>query len=208
MNTLSLIVKSDNQLSMARPDLKEQRTQQILDAFDRCAAVHGFAGATLQRVAQEAGLARALIRHNVGNREELEAAAIDRFFERSQEQWDALFTGLPSHLKTQAVCDRLFARGESDHQLVLLTQAIMVRAADDPALSARLSGWLDDILASLRAVVLQDKPDLGSAKADGIAGGLLSTYFNLVSFQILGELPSLESASMRGVEILLATLDT
>ena len=43
---------------MARPSVKDERTEAILAAFERCVARHGVEGATLQRTADEAGLAR------------------------------------------------------------------------------------------------------------------------------------------------------
>ena len=55
---------------MARPSVKEERREQILTAYEQCVARYGVEGATLDKVAEEAGLARPLIRHNIGNREE------------------------------------------------------------------------------------------------------------------------------------------
>ena len=46
-----------------------RRRQEYLDAFEKCVARYGIEGATLAKIAEIAGLARPLVRHNVGNRD-------------------------------------------------------------------------------------------------------------------------------------------
>ncbi|MEP3422067.1 MAG: TetR/AcrR family transcriptional regulator [Erythrobacter sp.] len=191
---------------MARPDLKKERTEQILSAFDRCVARSGFAGVTLEDVAKEAGVARALIRHNVGNREDLEDAAIERFFARSSNRWTELFSELPEHRQVQALCERLLDTSSRDDQLVSLTQALMAHAANDAELSERLSKWLDATIKRISDSIRRQHPDIDANKSIGIAGGILGVYFNLVSFQIVGDLPHLEDASRLAIEVLLEPL--
>ena len=80
---------------MPRRSLKEERRSQILDAFEICVARYGVEGATLERVAEEAGLARPLIRHNVGNREDLLDALLERYLESSEHSMRQLLAALP-----------------------------------------------------------------------------------------------------------------
>ena len=54
--------------SPGRPPRFEERRLQILEAFGRCVARSGLEATTLDDVAREAGLQRAMIRHYVGNR--------------------------------------------------------------------------------------------------------------------------------------------
>lgn len=56
---------------MARPSKAAERTRQIVQATIRAIAKYGYAGATLDRIAEESGLARGHVRHFVGNRQEL-----------------------------------------------------------------------------------------------------------------------------------------
>jgi len=169
--------------------------------------VHGFAGVTLEHVAQEAGLARALIRHNVGNREQLVAAAIERFFERSAAQWDDLVGGLPEQGRTRALCDRLLSDGESDGEMVLLTEGLIALAMEDRALAKRLEAWLDHALDRIAAVVRADYPAAEAELVTGSAGGILSVYFNLESFRMLGPMKGLEQGSLLAVQVLLDALE-
>lgn len=56
---------------MGRPSNREQRRGEILAAFSRVLADHGYAGATVAAVATEAGIAPGLIHHHFKNKEEL-----------------------------------------------------------------------------------------------------------------------------------------
>lgn len=63
---------------VARPSLAAVRREQILDALERCLALRGLEGTSLEAVAAEAGVARPAIRHYFGNRDALLAAALER----------------------------------------------------------------------------------------------------------------------------------
>lgn len=67
---------------MGRKSLKEVRVNEILDAFEHCLTKKGLQGATLNHIAQEAGLARRMIRHYIGNREALIETAVARIIQK------------------------------------------------------------------------------------------------------------------------------
>lgn len=71
---------------MGRKSLKEERVSQILDAFERCLELKGLESTTLDNVAEEAGVARRIIRHYIGNREDLIQTAVDRLIEKFTQQ--------------------------------------------------------------------------------------------------------------------------
>ena len=70
---------------MGRKDLTEQRHKDILDAFETCLIKYGLEESTLERVAQEAGKSRNIIRHYIGNREDLIAAFVERILSRIKQ---------------------------------------------------------------------------------------------------------------------------
>lgn len=70
---------------MGRKDLTEQRHEDILDAFERCLIKYGLEESTLERVAQETGKSRNIIRHYIGNREDLIAAFVERILLRIKQ---------------------------------------------------------------------------------------------------------------------------
>jgi AcrR family transcriptional regulator len=66
---------------MGRKSLKTERVNEILDAFERCLSAKGLQSTTLENIAQEAGMARRMIRHYIGNREDVIDAAVERIIE-------------------------------------------------------------------------------------------------------------------------------
>ncbi|MBW2389182.1 MAG: hypothetical protein JRG89_12185 [Deltaproteobacteria bacterium] len=81
---------------MARPSKVEERREQILDAFERCVVQSGIQGVTLEHVANEAGLPRSLVRHFVGNRDDMVAAVFERFTRRAEALWSGVTHRRPS----------------------------------------------------------------------------------------------------------------
>jgi AcrR family transcriptional regulator len=62
---------------MGRKSLAEERRAEILAAFERCIVRYGI-DVSLERIAEEAGVQRSLIRHYLGNREEVVEQLIER----------------------------------------------------------------------------------------------------------------------------------
>ena len=56
---------------MGRPSNRERRRHEILAAFARVLADHGYAGATIARIADEAGVAPGLVHHHFESKAEL-----------------------------------------------------------------------------------------------------------------------------------------
>lgn len=67
---------------MARPSLRSEKCEIIQQAYEQCVALYGVHGTTLQSVADKAGMARPLIRHYIGNQDELLKACSERFVVR------------------------------------------------------------------------------------------------------------------------------
>ena len=68
---------------MGRPKKDEARKEEILEAFERCVIREGITSTTLQKVADEAGLPRSLVRYFVGNRDEMIGLLISRVIGRA-----------------------------------------------------------------------------------------------------------------------------
>jgi len=62
---------------MGRPSNRAERRTQILRAFERVLAEHGYAGATIAAVALEAGLAPGLLHHHFESKDELLGALLE-----------------------------------------------------------------------------------------------------------------------------------
>lgn len=93
---------------MGRKNLTEQRHEDILDAFERCLIKYGLEESTLERVAQEAGKSRNIIRHYIGNREDLIAAFVERILFRIKQASAEILANTPKQKLIPNVLDFLF----------------------------------------------------------------------------------------------------
>jgi len=94
---------------MGRKSLKTERVSEILDAFERCLEKKGLQATTLDNIAEEAGLARRMIRHYVGNREDLIDAAVVRIIEKFNHSVFETIEKFESEVRFNAALDYIFS---------------------------------------------------------------------------------------------------
>lgn len=173
---------------MPRPSVKARRAGEILDAFERCVVRMGVEGASLQAVADEAGLARSLLRHHVGNREDLLAALIERFATRGEAQAAEFETWLPSEGRPIAIVELLFdARYRTSQHEALLYQALLVAAQTRPELREVLRHWYGEYCEALRSEIHAAYPAASQAMINAAAVGILALYFNADSMSAIAD---------------------
>ena len=73
---------------MGRPNLSEEKREQILDAFEHVILRDGFAKASQRRIAQEAGMNQPMILHYFSSSEELLDSLLDRVIHRYKSAFD------------------------------------------------------------------------------------------------------------------------
>lgn len=193
---------------MPRPNKQAERKLQILTAMGDCVARYGLYGATLEKIAEQAGLARALVRHNVGNRDILVVEFIDNFLDKSYAASKVLFASLPDNEKATALIEVLFDPAFSDPKSLLIAEALIAAGHDDSALAERMRKWVRDFNAEVEAVIKEDYPKAEPETTAGVAAGLVGIYFNVESMTPLGDMPDLRSASKRAALALITTLES
>ncbi|MEY2935443.1 MAG: hypothetical protein RL033_6192 [Pseudomonadota bacterium] len=125
---------------MGRPSNREARRSEILAAFARTLAEHGFAGATIAAVAAQAGIAPGLVHHHFESKAELMSCLVTELWRGSRER-----------LREQAGADELHAY--IDAMLALGTRAdsiaarcwvgVFAEAIRSPALFAQMRSLID-----------------------------------------------------------------
>ncbi len=193
---------------MARPEIKDDRREQILDAFEQCVARYGLEGATLGKTAEFAGLARPLIRHNVGNKEDLQDALVQRFLLRSKTAMEELVSSLPAENRLDALLDVLFDPRGANPQLVLVFNALSAAAPGDPALAKQLQQWLTDFIEHLEAEVQRSFPRAPADRIEAVAVGLSGIYFNVEALYPIGINARFTASSKAAAKLLLSVLET
>lgn len=192
---------------MARPNVREERREQILDAYETCVARFGVEGASLEKVARQAGLARPLIRHNVGNRDDLLGALVDRFVSRSEQSVADMIAALPPESASETLVDYLFDPALADPQLVLVAEALIAAGQNDPNLADRMRDWTEGFVAAVQSVLSDEYPQAKATDLDAVAAGLTGIYFNIESLTPLGPATGIRNASKRAARLLLGSLE-
>lgn len=192
---------------MGRPRVTAERRSEILAAFARCVARDGVEGASMQRVADEAGLARGLLRHHIGNREEMVLALAEQFCRDSLAEMRELQAALPRKHRLETFFATLFeASYVSSQQDLQVGAALVNAAAERPALKKLLRDWYDAFEEVVAEELRQAYP---AADADAVAEGstaIVGMAFSVDSLTPLGDVSDLFARSRRAALRLAGTL--
>ena len=189
---------------MARPDLSAERSEQILDAFSRCVARSGLDATSLEDVAGEADVRRSIIRHYIGNRDELVAAFLDRLEVRLQRQNDDMRVWFIANPGVGSLPHYLFWDAPDDELPIL--ESVYSAARRNPAIAARLEGWHQGFADALRDVLRASFPDADQEDITTVAHGLAAIYNNHQSMRTLGAPPRYRAMALAAAEALIASL--
>lgn len=165
---------------MPRPSLKDERSQEILDAFLTCVARFGLEGATQERIAAEAGVKRTLLRHYLGNRDEMIRALMDYVVAGFSETTDALAKVLgPDGDLTMLIALLFDERDASDPRLMLAYQAMVASVDNYPEMRAPLLESLQRFLSVIEEAAKRSHPNQSTDTIRAVAHGISAAYVNL-----------------------------
>lgn len=164
---------------MPRPSLKDQRTDEILDAFERCILRVGLAGSSLEAIAEEAGMKRSILRHYIGNRDEILEALARRVVARYRDETEELIRHLPKRGRGRALVDLLFHDVEKANiQSLAVAEALTTASSGNETIRGLYSGWLNQFVGTLCQVLQDCHPERDQARCWAVAYGLASIYFS------------------------------
>jgi len=193
---------------MPRPSLKAERTEEILNAIERVVIREGVNGITLEKIAEEAGMRRSLLRHNIGNREQLLEAFLDRFFHNSDQEVRKMFEYLPATGRIPVLLSYLFDEAYANSQLTLLALALTTAAASHDNIRQRLKAWNLNYINIMTEELQRNFVQASQQDCYEVATGLIGIFFNADSLSPLGDMSEVRLASKRAAERLLASLNT
>jgi len=193
---------------VGRPSVQKQRQAETLDAFERCVARYGVDGATLEKISEEAGLARALIRHHVGNREDMLNSMVTRFLNLTQQSTDQYFTSLPENNRLPTLLKTLFDERYTNLHQLRVVNALMVAASERPELANQLKNWVEQFIQLLTREVKRSYPRCKPKQLNAVATGIAGIYFNIDSLCALGDVKTIRKNSQYAVQLLLSTIDS
>jgi len=165
---------------MPRPSLKDQRSAEILDAYLTCVARFGLEGATQERVAAEAGVKRPLLRHYLGNRDEMLAALTEYVVEGFAETTRQLSDYLGKDGTPPDLIAALFADDHTqDPRLMLAYQAMVTATNSYPDMREPLLQSYVDFLAMIGANLTRAYPEAGPERIHAVAQGIAASTLTL-----------------------------
>lgn len=192
---------------MPRPSIKAERTEQILHAFSRCVARYGLEGTSLERIADEAQLKRSLVRHFVGNRQELVVMLAQRVIDDSDRMWEVTKQNLPAQHPVKQLLAYLFDEKYSDVETVLVISALISASSNDPILRVMMQGWMTHFIDEVSQILKREYSGLSDDDFDAAAFGLVSIYFNIDSLSPLQLCNALRKHARMAASMLIAQLD-
>lgn len=134
--------------SMGRRSLREERRAQLVAAFARVLARHGFAGATIVAVAEEAGVTPGLVHHYFADKHELLASLLADLmarFRRRTRGLEATADPLEAYVAAALALD-----DTADLVAARCWVGVFAEAVRDPALFEQVRRLLDAEVQAIR----------------------------------------------------------
>ena len=163
---------------MPRPSLKDVRTEELLDAFVRCVARFGIEGSTLERISEEADVGRPLLRHYLGNREEMVALLLDHVFIKFSGMTGSLISALPASNRVSVLLDILFDDHSHEFENAAVFQAFVASADRYPGTADRLKDFITEFETAITKEIVAENPQADVKKCQVVAAGVTAIYLN------------------------------
>ena len=191
---------------MGRPSLADVRKPQILEAFGACIVRYGAEGTTLDRVAEETGVTRGLVRHYLGNRDDVMRALAAHVRDRYTARLENLIAGRPAGERLTILLDAIFSDGGSD-DLYRLAVALFDEGLRDREIASLMREMYLEWERTIDAELAATHPDADPRSRRDVAFSILALAFATSDLAAVG-LPAAQlSASRRAVDVLIASLD-
>ncbi len=167
---------------MPRPSMKTERKEQVLAAYVRAVSKHGLSGATLETIAGEAAMTRPLVRHHLGNKEEMFEQLVEHIVGEFSRQTRLIADALPESRRIAALIELLFGMPEdTTAELIFVFAELTLKSVSDKALAARLCASIAEFENLLAAEVIAEFPAASVENTRAVAHGIMAIYFNNVS---------------------------
>ncbi len=190
-----------------RPPRSEERRLQIVEAFGRCLARNGLEATTLDDVAREAGLQRAMIRHYVGNRDTLVREATEHLAAQYRSRAAHALDQEGDALDVDALLDFFFlgdfVSGMPEQDRVV--DSLLAAAASDPEACASLRSMYESFDELVRKHLTRCVPSAGPDRLAGVSWAIVCLAEQNTIMLGLG-VPSRRSQELR--EIAYALVDS
>ncbi len=193
---------------MGRPDLTQIRKAEILDAFEVCVARFGLDGSSAERIAEQAGMKRSILRHYIGNRDDLVIALAERVVGKYQQELDKLIEGLCPEHRVGGLIEFFFpAKSSGSTADVLVLEALIAASETYPEVRELVYGYIDGLVQAVAKQLSLAFPKAKKTECWSVAYGVISICFNQESLTPMGLPPKYLKAARSTAQVLVDSLD-
>lgn len=183
---------------MGRKSQRDERRAQILEAFARVLADHGYAGATITAVADTAGMAPGLLHHHFSSKQEMLEQLVNLLIRKFRQRFQAL-NSKDASLESYIDCAL-----KLDHQADTISAkcwvGVLAEALRDQTLFNKIRRHLESEVEEIRL--------LSDGKLDsGESGAVLAYIFGSLVFGAFAPRKTAGFAAENG-KLLVSTLLT
>lgn len=162
---------------MARPSMAAQRIEEILDALEVCILNQGIQAVSLENIAETAGMKRTILRHYIGNRDDIICALSKRWRTKYSEQWQQVMDWLPAANRTEAMIEALFTVGSADRvNASIIGEAIFSEAKRLEPIKEDQQSIMFEFTQYLADTLKVDFPDASDDKIALVSNGIYASY--------------------------------
>jgi AcrR family transcriptional regulator len=172
---------------MARPSMAGQRREEILDALEICILEKGIQAASLESIADTAKMKRTILRHYIGNRDDIICALSERWTKKYSQQWQETLTWLPTSNRSEALIDLLFSTRSKDViNNTIIGEALFYEAKRLTPIKDNQKQIMQELIQILINEFSSQYPATEHEKIELIAYGIYSNYLMSESLLPLG----------------------
>lgn len=191
---------------MARPSMANQRREEILDALEACILSQGIQTTSLENIAEAAGVKRTILRHYIGNRDDIICALSARWRIKYSEQWQQILAWLPSKDKAETLIDSLFTVSSQDRiEATIIGEAIFSEAKRLAPIKEDQEQIMAEFIHHISEALSAQFPDQPSEKIELVSVGVYANYLmaeSLLPLKLVDQIHQLKLST----KLLISTL--
>ncbi len=157
---------------MGRKNLAETRINEILDAFEDCIIKNGFDYCSLEQIAIHANMKRSIIRHYIGNKDELLKAMVKRFINNYQQEIKFGISLLRKEKLITELLKDIFKTGSSTNDEIIIA-ALWAKQEHNSDIKKLLQKFYSDLEQVFADTLKHSFPKASKTKIDNTAYILL-----------------------------------
>lgn len=184
---------------MARPSMAAQRKEEILDALEICILEKGIQATSLENIADTAKVKRTILRHYIGNRDDIICALSERWTTKYTQQWLDLLSWMPTSNRVEALVDAIFsARTKDMTNNTIIGEALFSEAKRLTPIKNHQQQIMQEFIQHLMNEFSSQYPGTEKAKIELVAYGIYSNYLmseSLLPLGLFDEMYKLKQAS-------------